>query len=49
VADSDVCEMYVNLGVPGNPENCVDPINYQNYENCVDSEHYVDLMETKPN
>jgi hypothetical protein len=49
VINSDLCEMYVKLGVPRNLKNCVNPIDCQNYENCVDSEHYVNLMETKPN
>lgn len=49
VTDSDLCEMYVNLGVPENLESCVNLMDCQNYENCVDSEHYVNLMETKLN
>jgi hypothetical protein len=49
VTDLDLCEMYVNLGVPENLENYVNPMDCQNYENCVNSEHHVNLMETKPN
>jgi hypothetical protein len=41
--------MYVNLGVPENLENCVDLMGCLNYLNCVSSELYVNLMETKPN
>jgi hypothetical protein len=49
VTDLGLCEMYVNLGVHENLESCVNPMDCQNYENCVDSEHYVNLMETKLN
>jgi hypothetical protein len=41
--------MYVNLGVPENVEKCVDLMGCLNYLYRVNSEHYVNLMETKPN